>query len=172
MKRFITLLLTLALCLPMWACGDSGQTKEEKIPTIKTGEKIQLSDDLSFKIVKISYQDDALIRGLDFTPGNGETFCVIECVLYNEGRKTLSLSRYGGVCPEIDMDYDNGYDSHYFKAEWEYGTSTYIVPELEAQKSKTIKFYADIPDVQVNDKSSSKVISVSYQGREFQLKLQ
>lgn len=177
MKKALSLILALVLCLPLCACGggSGGNTEttasvekpEESVTTIQIGEKVQIGE-YAIKIQKITYEEKATIRGIPFVPGDDQTFCVVEFILYNESRKTLELYS----TPNLSLNYDNGYDVQYFKTEWSYGTSTSIVQEVSAGKSISYKYYADVPDVQVDDKTSSKVLIIKYLDQEFQLILQ
>ena len=165
MKRTISLIFALILCLSLCACGSkqNDQPSATEPSEISFGQKITVGE-YSLEITAADFIGRAYveINGDNHFASSGNSLCVVRATLYNDSRKECR--------PDIvtfALNYDNGYDIHTGKGEWTYAPNAHYIPDLDPKESLSFLTLIEMPDFQANDAESPITLEVKLAGQSF-----
>ena len=117
MKKVLSLILAFVLCLSLCACAAVATNSQNK--SLSLGQKITVGE-YALEITAVDFIGSEYIEVYGETrfASSGNSLCVVRSTLYNNSRKECLPN-----IVEFVLNYDNGYDTHTGKPEWNFAPS-------------------------------------------------
>ena len=163
MKSALSLILAFVLCLSLCACSAGGDNDQNastspvdsgnQIVAISLGQKITAGE-YSLEITAVDFIGSASIEvyGNEQFASSGNSLCVVRATLYNNSRKECLPN-----IVEFVLNYDNGYDTHTGKPDWNFAPNSYYMPDLQPNESLSFLTLIELPEFQANDTAPMKL---------------
>ena len=176
MKKVISLLLVLVMCLSMCACEkantDEVTTNKNTVEPTSSENTVQVEEislnqkitvgEAAFTLTKFEWKDELLV-GHKWRPGSGNVFARIKLSFHNEGRKEMKLKL------SCRMNYDDGYEVKSFFGENGYNDKSYPIDmTLAAGRTYELIFAAaEVSEYAKTDLESPLWIEIEFEGQHY-----
>ena len=150
MKKLFVFVLALVIAIGLLGCGN---TKEDAVQTISVGQKVTVGE-YSFVINEYDIRR--------FT-SNERNFCV-QSTVYNDSKRIMQQRDFG---LSMELNYNDGYQKHMlWEQDWQLDS---YLGSVDPQQSQAFWYAVDVPTVQIEDNSTSLILEIRFQEKDFKL---